>query len=49
MKAKERQSSVQRGRRDDVSGGEGERLKAMTLSRGHCVEGCWRSSLAVGR
>lgn len=32
-----------------VCGGEGERLEAMTLSRGHCAEVCWWSSLAPGR
>lgn len=28
-------------RKDVVSGGEGERLEAVTLIGGHCVEACW--------
>lgn len=39
METKESQRRVEG--QDVVSGGEGERLKAVTLRRGHCVKACW--------
>lgn len=46
---RERGVRGERRGRTVVSGGEGERLKAVTLSGGRCVKACWWSSLAVGR